>query len=70
MIEKKTVSMCITSDYCKGWNDAVDSIVHCKDCIHYKPLLVTYHNAIYECMYSGIFTDHTDYCSMGKRRGE
>lgn len=24
MIEKKTVSMCSTSEYCRGWNDAVD----------------------------------------------
>lgn len=24
MIEKRTVSQCISSDYCKGWNDAVD----------------------------------------------
>lgn len=26
MIEIKTVSQCISSDYCKGWNDAVKSI--------------------------------------------
>lgn len=36
MIKKKTVSQCITSDYCNGWNDAVDSIVRCKDCIYGK----------------------------------
>ena len=24
MIEKKTVSMCSTSEYCRGWNDAMD----------------------------------------------
>lgn len=24
MLERKTVSQCPTSDYCKGWNDAVD----------------------------------------------
>lgn len=23
MIERKTVSQCVSSDYCKGWNDAV-----------------------------------------------
>ena len=23
MLERKTVSMCVNSDYCKGWNDAV-----------------------------------------------
>lgn len=23
MLERKTVSMCVNSDYCRGWNDAV-----------------------------------------------
>lgn len=26
MLERKTVSQCLTSDYCQGWNDAVDAI--------------------------------------------
>ena len=26
MLEKKTVSQCISSDYCRGWNDAVDEM--------------------------------------------
>lgn len=26
MIERKTVSQCYSSDYCKGWNDAVDNM--------------------------------------------
>lgn len=26
MLEKKTVSQCVSSDYCRGWNDAVDAI--------------------------------------------
>lgn len=26
MLEKKTVSQCISSDYCKGWNDAIEEI--------------------------------------------
>ena len=26
MLEKKTVSQCINSDYCRGWNDAVDEM--------------------------------------------
>lgn len=26
MLEKKVVSQCISSDYCKGWNDAVDAM--------------------------------------------
>lgn len=25
MFEHRTVSQCISSDYCKGWNDAVDA---------------------------------------------
>lgn len=30
MLDKKTVSQCISSDYCRGWNDAVDAmkVVH------------------------------------------
>lgn len=26
MIERKTVSQCVSEDYCKGWNDAVDAM--------------------------------------------
>lgn len=26
MLERKTVSQCLSSDYCKGWNDAVDAM--------------------------------------------
>ena len=26
MLEKKVVSQCISSDYCRGWNDAVDEM--------------------------------------------
>lgn len=26
MLEKKTVSQCISSDYCEGWNDAIKEI--------------------------------------------
>ena len=26
MIERKTVSQCLTADYCRGWNDAVDAM--------------------------------------------
>lgn len=33
MIEKKYMSQCISSDYCKGWNDAVEEIGRCKDCV-------------------------------------
>lgn len=26
MIERKTVSQCVSEDYCKGWNDALDAM--------------------------------------------
>jgi len=26
MLDKKVVSQCISSDYCRGWNDAVDAM--------------------------------------------
>lgn len=26
MLEKKTVSQCISPDYCRGWNDAVEEL--------------------------------------------
>ena len=26
MLEKKVVSQCISADYCRGWNDAVDAM--------------------------------------------
>ena len=26
MLEKRTASQCTSSDYCKGWNDAVDEM--------------------------------------------
>lgn len=39
MLEKKVVSQCISSDYCRGWNDAVDAMprwISVKDTEH-KP---------------------------------
>lgn len=33
MIEKKTVSQCISSDYCKGWNDATEVVSYLGECI-------------------------------------
>ena len=26
MLEKKTVSQCVSADYCRRWNDAADSV--------------------------------------------
>lgn len=34
MVERRTVSQCVSSDYCKGWNDAVDEMpkwISCED---------------------------------------
>ena len=36
MIDRKTMSMCVSSDYCNGWNDAVRSVGRCENCIHYE----------------------------------
>lgn len=36
MIERRYMSRCISSDYCKGWNDAVKQVGRCGECIHYE----------------------------------
>lgn len=36
MIERKYMSQCVSSDYCKGWNDAFESVGRCMNCIHYE----------------------------------
>ena len=72
MLERRYVSECVSSDYCKGWNDAVDSIVRCKDCKHLK--------YGYQCYYPlGMMLNNDgdayvlvdpddDFCSCGERR--
>jgi hypothetical protein len=30
-VEKRTVSQCISSDYCRGWNDAIDELMKIVD---------------------------------------
>lgn len=67
MIEKKTVSQCITSDYCKGWNDAVDSIVRCKDCNHYIAGFCTRDINGRTNMFR---MSEDDFCSCGERKAE
>lgn len=62
MIKKKTVSQCITSDYCKGWNDAVDSIVKCKDC-----KWGGYHEGKYYCRVLGGHSADW-FCAYGERK--
>lgn len=36
MIERKSMSQCISSDYFIGWNDAVKEIGRFKECVHYE----------------------------------
>lgn len=65
MVEKKTVSQCITSDYCKGWNDAVDGIVRCKDCNRSEK-----RNGDRYCKYWFDTVDPFHYCSKGERKAD
>lgn len=37
MLEKKVVSQCISSDYCRGWNDAVDAMPKWNDAKKFLP---------------------------------
>lgn len=74
MLERKYVSQCVSSDYCKGWNDAVDSIVRCKDCKHWKPSgaeagnLFENMEPIGGCIYANFFRKASEFCSRGERR--
>lgn len=78
MIKKKFMSQCITSDYCQGWNDAVDSIVRCKDCKHskYKRIIGKAEEgeqtSLLHCTMfireQHVYED--DFCSYGERAGE
>lgn len=78
MVERKTVSQCISSDYCKGWNDAVNSVVRCEDC-RYCELHVDYltgktfnfgycYHWDYEQGESPNSVDADDFCSYGEKR--
>ena len=62
-IERKYVSQCVSSDYCKGWNDAVDSIVFCKDCTAFMA-----ESSI--CSDTGYEVSDDDFCSFGERRND
>lgn len=60
MIEKKTMSQCLTVDYCKGWNDAVDAISResnsnsvCDSNLQYRALMGD-KNAQEECTHKKI----------------
>lgn len=68
MIEKKTVSQCLTADYCSGWNDAVDSVVRCKDCKYCRPAVTSEEK--FWCKKHQVFPKETDFCSYGERKAD
>lgn len=72
MISKKVMSQCLTVDYCKGWNDAVDEIKQdlaashgvgtCKYCANKKRAIVNKKGFLI-CPASGMEITDTDFCS-------
>lgn len=65
-IEKRVVSQCITSDYCRGWNDAVNHIVRCEECVFHtyeEPGRVYCPNIV------GGWVSNDFYCADGERKG-
>ena len=68
MIEKRTVSQCISADYCRGYNDAVDEIVRCKDCQEAYTNSYMKSDGIVLCKLHGYPRQHDDYCSYGERK--
>lgn len=64
MLEKRTVSQCISSDYCRGWNDAVDAVVLCCECDYHD-----HDGATGFCNYWGEWSNMSDYCNHVKRKG-
>ena len=67
MIKKKFMSQCISSDYCQGWNDAVDSIVRCKDC---KQAVIKSNKEVSYCRYWGDLMENNEFCSKGERKDD
>lgn len=66
-IKRKVMSQCVSVDYCKGWNDAVDTIVRCKNCI-FRDIAGVPPFMYYYCRnvkgLSDVIKDD-DYCSCG-----
>lgn len=69
MLERKYVSQCVSSDYCKGWNDAVDSIVRCNECKHCD-IGENEVDAWCDCRIFNISGSEDFYCSCGERRND
>ena len=63
-LERKYMSQCVSSDYCKGWNDAVDSVVRCKECEHGE------HGFCYHAAQKYLVVAANHFCGYGKRRSE
>lgn len=53
MISKKVMSQCLTVDYCKGWNDAVDAI--CSEL--YSPITMCKRNSVSDLQYRALIGD-------------
>lgn len=71
MLERKYVSQCVSSDYCKGWNDAVDSVVRCKDCKYWSNPYTSRLDGLVrgdceQCDFGGFWENW--YCADGERR--
>lgn len=72
MISKKVMSQCLTVEYCKGWNDAVDEIKQdlvashgvgtCKYCANKKRAIVNKKGFLI-CPASGMEITDSDFCS-------
>ena len=70
MIEKKSVSQCISADYCRGYNDAVDEIVRCKDCLYARKSYNFKGIGVLLCRRDEQPRYSDDYCSFGVRKDE
>jgi hypothetical protein len=51
--------------YSKGYADAMDSIVRCKDCVHRKERVCA---MPYAGMWVGVALKDNDFCSYGERK--
>lgn len=74
MLERMYVSQCISSDYCKGWNDAISDIVRCKECKHWTHVEAGMGDCTNRRFHLDGHADPTmkadDFCSCGERRAE
>ena len=57
------MSMCATIDYCHGWNDAVNQLVCCEECV-YAPFCDMHERKVHEL---GEEEANEWYCADGRR---